>query len=162
MCGQAEFWSDPDCEKGHPSALNPPAGSSPVQTRIRGYSSPIAAPRNQRRRAAQRGPTWDAQPAFLCFSLPGQGDWQFPAFTTWKTLSFLVITKIHGLWTILWPRDRWYDSPKVLELVNAVAKLGTPDIQRTPRRDPDCMFHCWRAEREQPKGFPNSGLNFQK
>ena len=36
MCGQAEFWSDPDCEKGHPSALNPPAGSSPVHTRIRG------------------------------------------------------------------------------------------------------------------------------
>ena len=107
MCGQAAFWSDPDCEKRHPSALNPPAGSSPVHTRIRGYSSHIVAPRNQRRRAAQRGPTWDAQPAFLCFSLPGQGDWQFPALTTWRTLSFLVITKVPGLWTILWPRDRW-------------------------------------------------------
>ena len=85
-----------------------------MHTRIRGYTSLIAAPRNQRRRAAQRGPTWDAQPAFLCFSLPGQGDWQFPALTTWRTLSFLVIwiTKVSGLWTILWPRDRWCDTAK--------------------------------------------------
>ena len=141
-CIQAAFWSDPDCEKGHTSALNPPAGSSPVHTRIRRYSSsivvykipyhraprlayrlhrplgrvrcaskgilhttPIAAPRNQRRRAAQRGPIWDV----LCFSLPGQGDWQFPVLTTRRTLSFLVITKVHGLLTLLWPRDRWCD-----------------------------------------------------
>ena len=98
--------------KTTPPAQHPLAGSSPVHTRIRGYSSPIAAPGNQRRRAAQRAPTWDAQPAFLCFSLPGQGDWQFPALTTWRTLSFLVITKVPGLWTILWPRDQWCDTAK--------------------------------------------------
>ena len=98
--------------KTTPPAQHPLAGSSPVHTRIRGYSSPIAAPGNQRRRAAQRAPTWDAQPAFLCFSLPGQGDWQFPALTTWRTLSFLVITKVPGCWTILWPRDQWCDTAK--------------------------------------------------
>ena len=137
-----------------------------MHTRIRGYSSPIAAPRNQRRRAAQRGPTWDAQPAFLCFSLPGQGDWQFPALTTWRTLSFLVITKVFELHCGLYCGPEIDGairlSLKVLELVMAVARLGTPDTQRTPRRDPDCMCHCWRPEREQPKGFPQPGLNFQK
>ena len=159
MCGQAAFWSDPKCEKGQPSALNPPAGSSPVHTRIRGYASLIAAPRNQRQRAAQRGPTWDAQPAFLCFSLPGQGYWQFPALTTWRTLSFLVITKVPELWTILLPRDRWCDTAKGSGACDSRGQTRHSRYTAYPRRDPDCMCHCWRPEREQPKGFPHSGLN---
>ena len=46
------------------------------------------------------------------FSLPRQGDWQCPVLTTWRTLGFLVITKVSGLWTKMWPRDLWCDTAK--------------------------------------------------
>ena len=45
-------------------------------------------------------------------SLPRQGDWQCPVLTTWRTLGFLVITKVSGLWTKMWPRDQWCDTAK--------------------------------------------------
>ena len=133
-----------------------------MHTRNRGYSSPIAAPGNQRRRAAQRGPTWDAQPAFLCFSLPGKGDWQFPALTTWRTFSFLVITKVPGLWTTLWPRDRWCDTAKGS---GACASLGQTRHSRYtayPPAGPRLHVSLLAARARAAQGLPPLRLELPK
>ena len=87
-----------------------------------------------------------AQPAFLCFSLPGQGDWQFPALTTWRTLSFLVITKV--------PEMDGAIRLKVLELVKAVARLGTPDTQRTPGGTPTACVTVGGQSASSPRASP--------
>ena len=148
--------------KTTPPAQHPLAGSSPVHTRIRGYSSPIAAPGNQRRRAAQRAPTWDAQPAFLCFSLPGQGDWQFPALTTWRTLSFLVITKVPGLWTILWPRDQWCDTAKGSGACESLGQTRHSRYTAYPPAGPRLHVSLLAARARAAQGLPPLRLELPK
>ena len=148
--------------KTTPPAQHPLAGSSPVHTRIRGYSSPIAAPGNQRRRAAQRAPTWDAQPAFLCFSLPGQGDWQFPALTTRRTLSFLVITKVPGLWTILWPRDQWCDTAKGSGACESLGQTRHSRYTAYPPAGPRLHVSLLAARARAAQGLPPLRLELPK
>ena len=148
--------------KTTPPAQHTLAGSSPVHTRIRGYSSPIAALGNQRRRAAQRAPTWDAQPAFLCFSLPGQGDWQFPALTTWRTLSFLVITKVPGLWTKLWPRDRWCDTAKGSGACESLGQTRHSRYTAYPPAGPRLHVSLLAARARAAQGLPPLRLELPK
>ena len=128
MCGQTAFWSDLDCEKGHPSALNPPAGSSPHQ----GTNGGVL------RRGGLPGMLSQLFCVLACLDKVIGSFRRSPRGGP----SFLVITKVPGLLTILWPRDRWCDTAKGSGACESRGQTRHSRYTAYPRRDPDCMCHC--------------------